>query len=66
MFGFSATVVVEGIYLRLEEIKSKGTSLFVVEQNIYTCLNMVNRGYVLESGKFTMEGDGRVLQMIRK
>jgi branched-chain amino acid transport system ATP-binding protein len=41
--------------------KEMGTTILLVEQNVYKALSIAHRGYVLERGKVMMEGKGREL-----
>ncbi len=56
-----APVVVENIYKMLLELKKQGISLMVVEQNVYLCLKVADRAYIIENGSITGEGYGRDL-----
>lgn len=42
--------------------KENGTTILLVEQNALMALNVANRGYVLQSGYVTHEGEASVLQ----
>ena len=41
--------------------KEMGTTILLVEQNVYKALSIAHRGYVLERGHVVMEGEGREL-----
>lgn len=41
--------------------KEVGTTILLVEQNVYKALSIANRGYVLERGSIVMEGTGQEL-----
>lgn len=47
-------VLVEKIFQTILEINSKGTTIFLVEQNANLALHISNRGYVLETGKISL------------
>ena len=49
------------LFLTLEDLKAKGTSMLIIEQNLVKALNVSDRGYVLETGKITMSGTGAEL-----
>src|SRR3954454_8346607 len=51
-----APLVVHTIFEAIDEIKSKGTTILLVEQNAHAALHHSDRAYVLETGKITMEG----------
>lgn len=41
--------------------KEMGTTILLVEQNVYKALSIAHRGYVLERGLVVMEGEGKKL-----
>jgi branched-chain amino acid transport system ATP-binding protein len=51
-----APKVVEEITTALGVISSKGVSLLVVEQDVFTALEMTRHGFVLDEGRITLEG----------
>jgi branched-chain amino acid transport system ATP-binding protein len=51
-----APLVVHTIFEAIEEIRSKGTTILLVEQNAHAALRHSDRAYVLETGKIAMEG----------
>jgi len=51
-----APIIVEDIFEVLQNLKEKGTTIFLVEQNAYLALGFSDRAYVLENGKITMSG----------
>ncbi|WP_206811627.1 ABC transporter ATP-binding protein [Paradesulfitobacterium ferrireducens] len=53
-----APVLVEAILEIIEQIRKQKISIFMVEQNVTICLQIVDRAYVLENGKIVMEGKG--------
>jgi branched-chain amino acid transport system ATP-binding protein len=56
-----APKIVESIFAILTELHRDGMSLLIVEQNVHTVLALVQRAYVLESGRIVGEGDGKKL-----
>lgn len=56
-----APVIVEKIYDMLVELKKQGISLMVVEQNVFLCLKVADRAYIIENGSVAGEGDGQTL-----
>ena len=56
-----APMVVHTIFEAIEEIRSKGTTILLVEQNAHAALKHSDRAYVLETGKITMEGPSKDL-----
>ncbi|HEV2882659.1 MAG TPA: ABC transporter ATP-binding protein [Pyrinomonadaceae bacterium] len=51
-----APLVVHTIFQAIEDIRSKGTTILLVEQNANAALRHSNRAYVLETGQIVMEG----------
>ena len=45
----------------IEELKSRGMTILLVEQNAQMALSIANRGYVLETGKVVMTADAKDL-----
>ena len=56
-----APIIVQDIFRTLREIHSNGVTIFLVEQNVRQALKIAQYGYVLESGKVTLEGSGVTL-----
>ena len=42
----------------LVQLKERGMTVFLVEQNARAALQIADRGYVLENGKVVLEGTG--------
>jgi branched-chain amino acid transport system ATP-binding protein len=64
-----APLLVEAIGGIIGEIKSRGVTILLVEQNVNMALQMASRGYVLEIGKIVLEGTGEELlnnDMVKK
>jgi branched-chain amino acid transport system ATP-binding protein len=51
-----APVVTDATFQKIQEIHSMGTAVLLVEQNVNRALALVQRAYVLESGRVTMHG----------
>ena len=51
-----APILVETIYEVIAEIRRRGTTILLVEQNAYKALAVADRAYVLEQGCITREG----------
>ena len=51
-----APLVCHTIFTTIDEIKSTGTTVLLVEQNANAALKHSDRGYVLETGAVTLEG----------
>lgn len=53
--------LVQMIFNLIKDINKLGTTILLVEQNAKMALKVADRGYVLETGKITMEGDAKKL-----
>ncbi len=51
-----APTIVEATFAIIDEIRHKGTTVLMVEQNAYLALRMADRGYVMETGRVVLEG----------
>jgi branched-chain amino acid transport system ATP-binding protein len=51
-----APLIVKQIFGLFEEIRNKGMTILLVEQNVSMCLKLADRGYILENGKVTLSG----------
>jgi len=49
------------VFVRVREINKLGVTVIMVEQNARRCLQIVDRGYVLDQGKNAYEGTGKSL-----
>ena len=56
-----APLVVHTIFEAIEEIRGKGTTILLVEQNAHAALKHSDRAYVLETGRIVMEGPSKEL-----
>jgi branched-chain amino acid transport system ATP-binding protein len=54
-------IMVDKIFEVVNDIHSRGTTVVLVEQNASRALQLANRGYVMESGEVTMNGDAKAL-----
>jgi branched-chain amino acid transport system ATP-binding protein len=54
-------ILVEQIFEIIREINAQGTSILLVEQNAQMALSIADRGYVLETGRVTLEGNAQEL-----
>jgi len=53
-----APLVVEMIFEVIKTIREKGTSILLVEQDVFHALSISNTAYVIENGEIVMEGRG--------
>ncbi|HUL23671.1 MAG TPA: ABC transporter ATP-binding protein [Thermodesulfobacteriota bacterium] len=51
-----APLVVEEIFRVIKDLRSRGISILLVEQNVMGALNIADRGYVMEIGKVAAHG----------
>jgi branched-chain amino acid transport system ATP-binding protein len=51
-----APVVTDATFQKIQEIHAMGTAILLVEQNVSRALALVQRAYVLESGKVILHG----------
>jgi len=54
-------LLIAKIFDTIKEIKEKGVTILMVEQNVYFSLEISDRAYVLENGKIVMAGTGKEL-----
>lgn len=53
-----APLIVNAIFDIIKEINKQGTTILLIEQNANKALKVADYGYVLETGRITMEGKG--------
>jgi branched-chain amino acid transport system ATP-binding protein len=53
-----APFVVQEIIEVIKTIRQRGTSVLLVEQNVFHALSISDRAYILENGEIVMEGKG--------
>ncbi len=58
--GIMPKLVAE-IFERIHDIRQKGITVFLVEQNVYEALSISDRAYVLQTGRIILEGKGEEL-----
>ena len=56
-----APVMTDVTFQKIQEIHSMGTAILLVEQNVSRALTLVQRAYVLESGRVIMHGTSEEL-----
>jgi branched-chain amino acid transport system ATP-binding protein len=54
-------IMVDKIFEVVGEIAKQGVTILLVEQNASRALQLADRGYVMESGEVTMDGDAKAL-----
>jgi len=53
--------IVHEVFEAIQKINETGTPIILIEQNVHQTLEISNRAYVLENGRFVLEGTGRDL-----
>lgn len=56
-----APILVQGIFEAIKKINNEGMTVLLVEQNAFSALKVAHRGYVLETGAITIEGNSAEL-----
>jgi len=51
-----APLIVEEIFRVIKDLRSRGISILLVEQNVMGALNIADRGYIMEIGKMAAHG----------
>lgn len=51
-----APLIVQQVFKIISEIRKRGTTVLLVEQNAHMALSVADRGYVLETGKMLVSG----------
>jgi branched-chain amino acid transport system ATP-binding protein len=54
-------ILVKAIFDIIKEINRQGTTILLVEQNVFHSLTLSHRGYVLENGSIVLSGTGQEL-----
>jgi branched-chain amino acid transport system ATP-binding protein len=53
--------LVTEIFRTIREIRKKGITVLLVEQNVFEALEVADRAYVLQTGRIVLEGRGAEL-----
>lgn len=56
-----APIMVERLFESIKKIRDLGVTVLVIEQNVFKVLQMADYGYVLESGRISLQGTGSEL-----
>ena len=56
-----APLIVQDVFNMIEEVRSQGTSILLVEQNTHAALSMADEGFVISAGRVVLSGPGREL-----
>ena len=63
--GLAPTLVEDKIFETIIEINKQGIPALVVEQNAFMALRIAHRGYVMETGRITVEGTSKGIAFIK-
>ncbi len=59
-----APIMADEVFGKLHDIRARGVTICIVEQNVYAALQMADYGYVIENGEINVEGPaGELLKM---
>lgn len=53
-----APMVVAEVFRVVREIRNRGITVFLIEQNAYAALQIADHAYLLENGRIVLEGSG--------
>ncbi|UZG44397.1 ABC transporter ATP-binding protein [Caldimonas thermodepolymerans] len=56
-----APIMVDRVFESIKRIRDRGTTVLVIEQNVFKVLQMADHGYVLENGRISLKGSGAEL-----
>jgi branched-chain amino acid transport system ATP-binding protein len=56
-----APILVKDIFKTISEIRERGTTILLVEQNARMALSVADEGYVLETGKIVLHDTAQAL-----
>ena len=56
-----APIIVQQIFEVVKELKARGVTVLLVEQNAFGALKIADRGYVMETGGITISGPAEAL-----
>ena len=57
-----APLMVEQVFRIIDDLKSQGLTMLLVEQNVHHALDAADRAYVMETGHITLEGPAAELR----
>lgn len=56
-----APIIIQQIFDIIQQLRERGMTIFLVEQNANQALKLADRGYVLETGRVVLSGSGAEL-----
>jgi branched-chain amino acid transport system ATP-binding protein len=57
-----APLMVERIFETIAQLKQRGRTILLVEQNVHHAFDVADRAYVLEAGRITLDGPAGALR----
>ncbi len=51
-----APIIIKDIFKAINDLRQRGLTLLIVEQNVRAALDIADRGYVLQNGRIVLEG----------
>jgi len=54
-----APVIVDVTFEKIAEVRRQGIAILLIEQNVQRALDLVDRGYVFEQGRVTLQGSSQ-------
>jgi branched-chain amino acid transport system ATP-binding protein len=54
-------ILVQTVFDTIQQIRSQGVTVFLVEQNAFMALNIADRGYVLQQGRIVLSDSAKNL-----
>jgi branched-chain amino acid transport system ATP-binding protein len=61
-----APILVARIFEAVKQLRAEGMTILLVEQNARAALRLSDRGYVMETGRITLQGTGAELAADRR
>jgi branched-chain amino acid transport system ATP-binding protein len=61
-----APIIIEEVFSIIKEINNRGVTILLIEQNARVALDIVNKSYVLETGKIVIQGTSSDLKADKK
>ncbi len=58
-------IAAQDVFDLIARLRDQGVTILLVEQNVRQALTIADRGYVIESGRITLDGDAKTLQADR-
>jgi branched-chain amino acid transport system ATP-binding protein len=56
-----APLIIRDIFAIIREINKQGVTILLIEQNANMALHIADIGYVMETGRITLSGNGKEL-----